>query len=78
MTYGEDGDPDKSATSRGGSNGLDAKRASGKPMWRPPWERAGGMVVSPDAMLPDEPAVVSPSLTLTGDTDEEDGEEVWT
>ena len=77
MTYGEDGDPDKSATARGGNMGLDAKRPSGEPTWRPPWERAGGMVVSPDAMLLDEPAVVSPSLTLTGDTDEEDGEEVW-
>ena len=78
MTYGEDGDPDKSATARGGNMGLDAKRPSGEPTWRPPWERADGMVVSPDAMLLDEPAVVSPSLTLTGDTDEEDGEEVWT
>ena len=36
------------------------------------------MVLNPEAMLLDEPAVVSPSLTLTGDTDDEDGEEVWT
>ena len=39
-------------------------------------ERAGGIVLNPDALLPDEPAVAAPALTLTGDTDEEDGEDV--
>ena len=35
-----------------------------------------GIVLTPDALLPDEPAVAAPALTLTDDTDEEDGEEV--
>ena len=33
-------------------------------------------MLNPDALLPDEPAVAAPALTLTEDTDEEDGEEV--
>ena len=76
MTYGEDGDPDKESSSKRPYGRKEGN--SGKPKWRAPWESAGGMVVNPDAMLLDEPAVVSPSLTLTGDTDDDDGQEVWT